>query len=68
MVSPYISIALSMNLRVVTFLQPYPQIFFKTRNWGMDDALLLFQLLIADLNTAKKMETFLKTCSIFDRS
>jgi hypothetical protein len=41
-------IALSMNLRLVTFLQPHPSAFY--RNRGEDKALLLFQLLIATLS------------------
>ena len=42
-------LCLSMNLTVVTFLQPHRPSFY--RNSGGEDALLLFHLLIATLKT-----------------
>ena len=46
MISPA-SIALSLNMRVVTFLQPRPSAF--CRNRGGENTLLLFRLLMATL-------------------
>ena len=45
--SVHASIALSMNLRVLPFLQPHPSAFYQNR--GGKTALLLLQLLIAAL-------------------
>ena len=47
MVNP--SIAMSISLRVVTFLQAHPSAFYKNRGWAT--VLLLFHLLICPLNS-----------------